>query len=70
MHAKPDYVFFFADTPRVRSVCNRNRVAAVLRAYRRNRRAYVVRRLPRGFSVTLASVGGRAATGVYVRTSA
>lgn len=69
MHAKPDYVFFFADDPRVRSVCNRSRVAAVLRAYRRNRKTYVVRRLPRGFSVTLASVGGRAATAVYVRSA-
>lgn len=64
MHAKPDYGFFFADTPLVREVRPRAIVARALRAYRRQRRTFVIARMSNGFTVSRGST-----VGVYVRSA-
>lgn len=49
---KPTYIFrFVTDAPHIRSIESRDRVARALRAYRANRRQFVVTRLPLGFMV-------------------
>lgn len=59
---KPQYRFrFIGDRPETSKAESRDRVAGMLRSYRRQRTKYIVRKLPLGFLVAMRDYSAVAA---------